>query len=321
MFNIKWIFPNAIEHRFMTWIAHMSINRRLLLASVIVAIIPGLVISLLGGVHLQVLNVYGQAVQVSTDSVTTATTQLANLQQMNANLISLQSGKFVASNVNGTQDAHINLLKQHLNEEIATLQMTCKQTLLRYQQSYQLATSDNMESVRRQLANDKMLATVQEQQRNTLALVIQQEWPAYIQAQNRELQALKSNLSSATTYDLLMVANEKFAPLEKDWNNIVALAETMSDNVAQIDATYKVDFTVFAIVASLIILFVVAFIGYIVHLTIARPLSDLVKLTRRISKGDTTARIEINGSDEIYLVAESMNSMMDNIVQLIQEVQ
>lgn len=310
-----------IRRSFMIWMAHLSINRRLLLASVIVAIIPGLVISLLGSVQLQVLNVYGQAVQVSTDGVTTATTQMANLQQMNANLISLQSGKFVASTVNGSQDAHVNRLKQDLNEEITKLQIACKQTLLKYQQSYQLATSDNMESVRRQLANDKTLPTIQEEQRNTLTLVVQQEWPSYIQAQNRELQALQSNQPSAITYNLLLTANEKFAPLQKDWDTIVTLAETVSNNVAQIDAAYKFDFTVCGIVASLIIMAVVVFIGYAVHLTISRPLSDLVKLTRRISKGDTTARIDIKGNDEIYLVAESMNSMMDNIVQLIQEVQ
>src|SRR5262249_15183025 len=44
-------------------------------------------------------------------------------------------------------------------------------------------------------------------------------------------------------------------------------------------------------------------------------------LTRRIAKGETDARANINGRDEFSLVANSMNRMLDNIVQLIQQAQ
>ena len=64
---------------------------------------------------------------------------------------------------------------------------------------------------------------------------------------------------------------------------------------------------------------VVITLGYIVNSTITQPLRQLVALTRRIRQGETGARVSITGRDEISMVAASMNSMLDNIVQLIQQ--
>ncbi|HXL37503.1 MAG TPA: methyl-accepting chemotaxis protein, partial [Ktedonobacteraceae bacterium] len=76
--------------------------------------------------------------------------------------------------------------------------------------------------------------------------------------------------------------------------------------------------TVIAITSSVLIVFA---IGWIINLTITTPLRRLALLTRRIGRGDTTARAAIIGRDEINLVASSMNNMLDNIVRLIQEAQ
>ena len=321
MFKMKWIAHKSIYSRLMAWLAHFSINRRLLLASVIVAIIPGLVVALLGSAHIQALNAHGQAVQVSTDAVKVATMQLANLKQMNGDLVALESQNFVA-NRSETEDAHVRQLGQDLKNEIDKLRGICGQTLIRYQHDYQIATADNMVSVRGQLRSSGTFGALQGDQQSTLALVIDREWPAYLQTQRQDLQALKSDQSSAQAYQLQIAAiNEKFAPLEKDWSHIIALAETVSDNVALVGAAYKFDFIALGVVACLFILLVVIIIGYIINISIVRPLQDLVKLTKRISQGDTTARIEIRGNDEIYLVASSINTMLDNIVQLIQEIQ
>jgi methyl-accepting chemotaxis protein len=66
---------------------------------------------------------------------------------------------------------------------------------------------------------------------------------------------------------------------------------------------------------------IVTAIGYIIHLTLVRPLHQLALLTRHIAKGDTYARATITGENEISLVARSINHMLDYIVQLIQEAQ
>lgn len=64
---------------------------------------------------------------------------------------------------------------------------------------------------------------------------------------------------------------------------------------------------------------IVISLGYMVNITITQPLRQLATLTRRIRQGETGARVSITGRDEISMVAASMNSMLDNIVQLIQQ--
>ena len=316
---MKWISNTSIKRRFMGWVAHMSINQRLLWASVIVAIIPGLVISVLGSVYIQVLNTHGQAIQVSTDAVKVATKQLADLEHMHADLVALQSESFVASSTGKTQATNGSQLKQNLINEINTLRVGCGRTQITYRQNYQLMTSSNMESVRGQIGSDQAFSSIQNDQQRTINAIVNQEWHTYVQIQNQEITAVKSN--QPDTYQLLLSANEKYVPLDTNWNHIVTLAETVNDGVAQVDTTHKVYFTVFGTIAVLIILVVVILVGYMVHLTIARPLHELVNVTKRISKGDINARIAIKGNDEIYLVAESMNKMMDKMTQLIQEAQ
>ncbi|HEY6543214.1 MAG TPA: methyl-accepting chemotaxis protein, partial [Ktedonobacteraceae bacterium] len=75
------------------------------------------------------------------------------------------------------------------------------------------------------------------------------------------------------------------------------------------------------VAAFILTVLVVITTGWIVNITITQPLRRLAMLTRRIAKGDTSARSKITSSDEIAKVATAMNSMLDNIVHLIQETQ
>ncbi|HEY7419871.1 MAG TPA: HAMP domain-containing protein, partial [Ktedonobacteraceae bacterium] len=74
-------------------------------------------------------------------------------------------------------------------------------------------------------------------------------------------------------------------------------------------------------VAVLLSTVVVVVLGFIMNVTIAQPLRQLADLTRRIREGNAEARVQITGRDEISIVAISMNSMLDNIVQLVQQVE
>ena len=78
---------------------------------------------------------------------------------------------------------------------------------------------------------------------------------------------------------------------------------------------------VITILAIIISTGMVITMGWLVNITITQPLRQLSELTRRIAKGDTSARANIATRDEIYMVASSMNNMLDNIVRLIQETQ
>src|SRR6266700_1904645 len=53
------------------------------------------------------------------------------------------------------------------------------------------------------------------------------------------------------------------------------------------------------VVAILIATFMLIIFGYVMNLTIVQPLNKMVFLTKRISRGETNARVEVEGRDEI----------------------
>jgi methyl-accepting chemotaxis protein len=305
----------------MKWISSIPIFRRLFLAAITVALIPGIIISLLGNAYINALNVRGQSVQVSTNAVHIVTTQLANLQHMNADLIALQAQTIVTTNIPGAPNTDIAALRQRLTGEIKALQTNFSQGLTMYQREYQIDTSEQMASIRQLLASSNTTSKTAADQQQTLQKIAGQEWQAYSQAQDNELAALQSNKPAVQTFQLLHVANNAYAPLEGNYKHIVELAEDVGNKVVEVDTAQTNLIIIVTILAMLGIIVVVIVVGYLIHLTIVRPLRQLAFLTQRIASGDTTARAHVAGRDEISLVAASMNDMLDNMVRLIQETQ
>src|SRR5262249_48383559 len=75
------------------------------------------------------------------------------------------------------------------------------------------------------------------------------------------------------------------------------------------------------IIALLITTGAVIVLGFLINLTITQRLRRLAALTKQIGRGETDKRAIVTGRDEIYMVATSMNTMLDSIVRLIQETQ
>ena len=296
-----------------------SIFYRLFLASICVAIIPGIVLALVGVSYIQSFNARSQAVQVSTDAVKLVTTQLADLKHLNADLISLHAEIFVVKNDPGRQNTSIGALERGLNSEITQLRSNFEQRLGTYQKNYLTTQSVPMQSVRNLLAGDSHFATITTTQQQAFDRIAQKEWQGYVQAMQQDLRALQS--SSSVDQGVLPTVTDAYTALEADWKQIVNVTETLGDEAAKVSPTQTNGLLIITIIASLCILLVVSTIGYIVNLTIARPLRQLAFLTRRISMGDTRARAQARGYDEIALVARSVNAMVDSIVQLIQETQ
>ncbi|HEX3639752.1 MAG TPA: methyl-accepting chemotaxis protein, partial [Ktedonobacteraceae bacterium] len=119
----------------------------------------------------------------------------------------------------------------------------------------------------------------------------------------------------------LQQATDKYTLLESGWDNITNITEDISTTVAQVGVSQTGPFFLATLLAFLSTIIIVTAIGYIIHLTLVRPLHQLALLTRHIAKGDTYARATITGENEISLVARSINHMLDYIVQLIQEAQ
>ncbi|WP_297159281.1 methyl-accepting chemotaxis protein [Thermogemmatispora sp.] len=305
----------------MRWITQAPIVRRLFLAAMLVAVIPGVILWLLGHAYIDALTSRSEAVQVSTDAVHVATTQLANLQHMHADLIALQAQTFVSTTIAGAPSTDLAALRQRLSSEIKALEANFAQGITSYQRNYQLVTSPQMSPIRSLLESESSTRGFASDQQQTLQRIVSGEWERYRQAQDRELAALQSSSATSRTTQLLQQANSAYTPLENDWKHIVDLTETMGDKVVEVTAPQVTQTAIEIALAAILIAAVVLLVGTFIYWTIARPLGQLARLTRRIARGDTSVRAPVTGRDEIALVARSLNAMLDHMVRLIQEIQ
>ncbi|MBV9616321.1 MAG: HAMP domain-containing protein, partial [Ktedonobacteraceae bacterium] len=286
----------------------MPISRRLLVAAALIAIIPGIVIAILGGSYIGTLVTINQTVKTSNDAVKLATDMQADLLRMNALLAGLN-----------TTDLNAPSQTVQIQHEIADLTNDFEQKLSTYQQNYQINTSNAMKSVHDVLQNNAQGNQSSVSQHTTL-FIVNLQWHNYIQSQNTTLQDLQRIDATKFTVDQAQ-ANLLYLPLKGNLDNLVALTESISQVVAQVN-TGQINPILFGtILAFLFSTLVVFVISYVINLTITQPLRQLVALTQRIARGETNARATITSRDEIYTVATSMNTMLDSIVQLMQDVE
>jgi methyl-accepting chemotaxis protein len=318
------------------FLSNMPIFRRLFIAFAFAAVVPVIVIVLLSNFYLSSLNTRGQAVQTSFDAQSIAADQQNNLERMNASLQTRHNQVF-ASLSNVIRDPSLSASGGLINADIIARQADFEQTLALYQSNYELATSANMSTIRNILLNDNPTTgpTIINNQQDALEAVSATNglWAQYKRLQSAELIQLQNLVNHPPTdatilrkqydqaYYTLWKANNQFTLLRNSWQQVVDSAVSSGKTVSTVGPSQTQPVliaTIIAIASSVLIVFT---IGWIINLTITTPLRRLASLTRRIGKGDTTARAKIVGRDEINLVAISMNNMLDNIVRLIQDAQ
>jgi methyl-accepting chemotaxis protein len=306
------------------FISNIPIFRRLVIVFAIATIIPILVIVLLGSFYLQSIGVRGQAVQTSFDAQNIATREQANLERMNALLQARFAQVFAQNSPALAKDPSLLASGELTSADVAALEIEFAQSLLSYQQNYEIATSDNMSTIRNILTSDTpdQGRQVIGDQQAALSAVINTDWRAYQQVQDKVLAELEQPKPDYfTTYADLYQANLDFLHLKNHWQQVVDTATEMGTAVTQVGPSLKNPLLIYTGAAVLFTLLAVAAAGFLVNSTIVTPLNRLVALTKRIAQGETRMRADIQGNDEIYQVAKSMNGMLDFIVHLMQEAQ
>src|SRR5579859_5971292 len=101
---------------------HMSIARRLFLAAALAAVIPGIVIAIMGASYLNTLSVVNQTVDSSNKAVKLANDQQADLLRMNALLPTL-----------GNTNANSPTVTVQVSREITNLTTDFDQKLSQYE--------------------------------------------------------------------------------------------------------------------------------------------------------------------------------------------
>src|SRR5579864_3039878 len=324
------------------FLSNVPIFRRLFISFAVAAAIPAVVIILLGNFYISTLTSHSEAVQTSFAAQSQASQEEVNLQRMNA-LVQTRFNQIFASLSGKITDPSLSNAGGLVGADIAEREADFDQALQNYQTNFDLTTSPNMTTIRSILINDNTSTGpgIIADQQEALSLVATAKtglWPRYLGLQQQEINLLDSLdptlpnhpstlpmdvLSSKynQAYSLLWHANFDFTDLNNNWQRIVDDSVAMGKTVTSVGPTVTQPIliaTVLAIISSILIVFST---GWLVNLTITQPLRRLAALTRRITKGDTSARARIAGRDEINLVANSMNNMLDNIVLLIQEAQ
>src|SRR5579875_2931138 len=144
------------------------------------------------------------------------------------------------------------------------------------------------------------------------------DWPAYKQQLVKVQADIQNGIAFDPTRGPLYLA---FVTVSDDWQQLIENTQAISQQIVQTGPAIINPVILAIVIALLITVALVVIIGAVINQTITSPLRELASLTRRIGRGDTSARANVSGRDEIYLVATSMNSMLDNIVRLIQETQ
>src|SRR2546423_228191 len=319
--------------------SNIPIFRRLFIAFAVVAVIPSIVIALLGNFYLSSLNTRSMAVQTSVDAASLSSQEQSNLQRMNA-LLQTRFNQIFASLSGTITDPALSNAGGLVGADIAAREAEFRDGLATYQANYDLATSSNMASIRSILVdnNPSTGPGIIADQQQALNEVVTTQWPAYPSLPKQALSILEKldpiakgyqvNLSPAQlnaafshAYSVLWHANYQFTDLNNGWQRVVDDTAAMGKTVTTVGASDTQPILISTAIAAFFIILMVLATGFVVNLTITQPLRQLASLTRRISKGDTSARARMSGSDEIFMVATSMNSMLDNIVRLIQETQ
>lgn len=308
---------------------NMPIFRRIAIAFSLTVIISAVIVVLLSSFYLNALYTRDQAVKASFQAQSTAYQQQASLQRMNAFLQAYLAQVFASNQVG---DPSLGASAQFIGREIADREVTFDLTLTAYQQNYIAATSPGMQGLRDIILNDDPNTSVIQQQQQLFNTVHQDQWPAYKKLQDQELQILQNyqnpalqhtttNAAYTEAYGVLYNADEVFLNLNNSWQQLVNIAQTMGEVVTNVGSSQTTPIYISTTLALFFTILVVVATGFVVNITITQPLRYLAGLTRDIAAGDTSARANIGGRDEINQVASSMNAMLDNIVQLIQEAQ
>ena len=323
-------------------LSNIPIFRRLFTSFAIATAIPAIVIILLGNFYVASLTTRSLAVQKSFDAQSLASQEQTNLNTMNA-LLQTRFNQIFASLSGSVTDPSLVNAGGLVSADIAARQAEFDQSLDNYQTNFNLVTSPNMSSIRSILINDNPatgpgIITDQQDALQKVATNQMGLWDQYAAQQEQEVKLLDSldpsvqghpatfppdilSTKYRQAYNILWHANFIFTNLHNDWQRVADDAVAMGKTVTSVGPSVTQPVVIATIIAVLLTSLIVLITGWLVNLTITFPLRRLAALTTRITQGDRNARAEIVGRDEINLVANSMNSMLDNIVRLYQEVQ
>lgn len=297
------------------WVNSTPVFLRLFFACAWAVIIPAIVVILLTDIYFQSWDTTGGAVQSSNQAIQITSTELLHLQSMHTLMATLLPDVALNVGSNHAISEHERATIMH----VLTLEEFFDRDATQYQAQYQLATANAMANLRQLLSHNDHASPIIATQQELLDEVLHQQWPQYKAAQDAYLIAL-TRQPLARVAVLLQQADTLYTPLLANWQQVVMIAKQVNNEAVTVGSSQFNPLLIGITVAILISIALVFFVGSLFSLTITKRLRDLVTLAKRIMQGETTLRASVNGRDELGRIAGSMNNMLDNIEQLIENV-
>ena len=315
------------------FISNYPISRRLIVAFALAAILPSLMIAVMGAYYANQINARSNASQAMANAQTQVSGLGTGLQHMYAETSSLNTlvlNDLLVPNPKG----HSATLTKVLSSAGQTNgdENQFNTSLTSFQNVYDPSHGSGMQAVSSMLASVAPNDDMSQMEANALTHFATDSWPKYQAAQDAELNLLKqveSNPGQFTTAHAVAQATQQisndaqtvdstYASANTDWTLVASYVNRINN---ELNGNNSQSFVTTTIVLFLLNILIVVGIGLLVLRSITGPLTELVSLTKRISKGDTTARAHVNSHDEISIVGNAMNNMLENIVHLIQDTQ
>src|SRR6266849_4794698 len=284
----------GIEADMIKFLSNMPIFRRLLLTFAIAAVVPAFVIIFLGNFYLTSLATRGQAVQTSFDAQSIAAAQETNLQVMNA-LVKTSLNNMFAGQSATVHDPSLIASGGLILSDLIAREADFDHTLTTYQSTYEVATADNMSTVRSILLNDNPATgpIIISDQRQAL-LESTKQWHLYKQFQDtiiNQLAHLEPDLLRGKTLSLAQLnrayeliyptyyqANIHFTDLQNNWQRVTNDAVSMGKTVTAVGPSQTTPVIIATTIAVILTILIVFSTGWLVNLTISRPLRRLAQL-------------------------------------------
>ncbi|MBR4573934.1 MAG: sensor histidine kinase [Lachnospiraceae bacterium] len=147
----------------------------------------------------------------------------------------------------------------------------------------------------------------------------------YLENLRKYKRRIERNLAANVEYDINMEIWENDVQIvtglirEEIFEYLFYEIRDMQTEKAEMDVFYQRVLTGSMIAFAVLTLMVLAFSIYLPK-SFTRPITDLVGVTDRISRGDLTARSHNDSSDEVGVLAHSMNQMIEKINELLSQI-
>jgi methyl-accepting chemotaxis protein-1 (serine sensor receptor) len=132
--------------------------------------------------------------------------------------------------------------------------------------------------------------------------------------------ALRANEADAANHIMESKVKPLYEPAKQGIDALVKLQLDVARQEYEHARDRSVNIRNFAVVAVMLGLGLVAWLGLVLIRAITHPLNAAVKLARAVAEGDLTQRIDVRSTDELGQLMQALKEMNDNLVRVVSQV-